>query len=124
MSSLLQKISFVVCPFFFFSSTDCHVVEVECWGPGDIASGNAFHVKTVRKNPAKTGAVTGSATYASFFSSMLGKMQFFIGSKASFISGYKSFCQKVTCILFLVFTISHSVISGIRKSLYFRDLQN
>ena len=53
---------------------DWHVVEVECWGPGDMASGKAFHVKTVRKNPAKSGAVTGSATYASFFSSMLGKI--------------------------------------------------
>ena len=53
---------------------DWHVVEVECWGSGDMASGKAFHVKTVRKNPAKSGAVTGSATYASFFSSMLGKI--------------------------------------------------
>ena len=59
----------------FNSSTDWHVVEVECWGPGDMASGKAFHVKTVRKNPAKSGAVTGSATYASFFSSMLGKIK-------------------------------------------------
>ena len=48
-----------------------HVVEVEAYGAGDIAAGTAFHVHTVRKNPASPGAVTGSATYASFFSSLL-----------------------------------------------------
>ena len=32
-----------------------------------------FTVKTVRHNPAVSGAVTGNATYASFLSSMLGK---------------------------------------------------
>ncbi|XP_005090933.1 putative L-aspartate dehydrogenase [Aplysia californica] len=51
---------------------DWHIVEVEVWGPGDMAAGRAFHVKTVRSNPANFGAVTGSATYASFLSSMLG----------------------------------------------------
>ncbi|CAC5394334.1 nadX [Mytilus coruscus] len=49
-----------------------HIVEVETWGPGSIENKTAFHVKTVRKNPANVGAVTGSATYASFFSSILG----------------------------------------------------
>ncbi|XP_063396529.1 aspartate dehydrogenase domain-containing protein-like [Mytilus trossulus] len=49
-----------------------HIVEVETWGPGSVENNTAFHVKTVRKNPAKVGAVTGSATYASFFSSILG----------------------------------------------------
>ena len=42
-------------------------------GPGDAAAGRAFTVSTVRKNPAKVGAVTGSATYVSFLSSMLGE---------------------------------------------------
>lgn len=52
--------------------TDWHYVEVEVTGPGDAAAGRAFTVSTVRKNPAKVGAVTGSATYVSFLSSMLG----------------------------------------------------
>ncbi|GFO16395.1 L-aspartate dehydrogenase [Plakobranchus ocellatus] len=51
---------------------DWHIVEVEVWGPGDIQTDRAFHCKTVRRNPATFGAVTGSATYASFLSSMLG----------------------------------------------------
>ncbi|XP_048252420.1 putative L-aspartate dehydrogenase isoform X2 [Haliotis rufescens] len=50
---------------------DWHIVEVEVWGPGDRAAGSAFHCKTVRSNPATAGHVTGSATYASFLSSML-----------------------------------------------------
>lgn len=54
------------------SLTDWHIVEVEVWGPGNIENNTAFHVKTVRRNPANVGAVTGSATYASFLSSMLG----------------------------------------------------
>lgn len=49
-----------------------HIVEVELWGPGDIANDTAFHCKTVRRNPARVGNVTGSATYASFLASMLG----------------------------------------------------
>ncbi|XP_064612812.1 aspartate dehydrogenase domain-containing protein-like [Liolophura sinensis] len=53
------------------SLTDYHIVEVDVWGPGDIEKGTAFHCHTVRTNPAKVGAVTGSATYASFLSSML-----------------------------------------------------
>lgn len=51
---------------------DWHIVEVELWGPGDMNNDRAFHCKTVRRNPATFGAVTGSATYASFLSSMLG----------------------------------------------------
>ena len=47
-----------------------HVVEVDAWGQGDIAAGTAFHVHTERKNPADPGAVTGSATYMSFLSSL------------------------------------------------------
>ncbi|KAM6962511.1 aspartate dehydrogenase domain-containing protein [Aplochiton taeniatus] len=43
---------------------DYHVVEVEVTGL------NGFSVHTARKNPAKHGAVTGSATYNSFWSSL------------------------------------------------------
>ncbi|XP_053194298.1 aspartate dehydrogenase domain-containing protein [Scomber japonicus] len=45
--------------------TDYHVVEVEVTGPG------GFSVHTVRRNPAKIGAVTGRATYDSFWNSLL-----------------------------------------------------
>ncbi|XP_063326659.1 aspartate dehydrogenase domain-containing protein [Pelmatolapia mariae] len=44
---------------------DYHVVEVEVTGP------DGFSVHTVRRNPAKLGAVTGSATYSSFWNSLL-----------------------------------------------------
>ncbi|RUS78631.1 hypothetical protein EGW08_013601 [Elysia chlorotica] len=54
------------------SLRDWHIVEVEVWGPGNMLEDKAFHCKTVRRNPATFGAVTGSATYASFLSSMLG----------------------------------------------------
>ena len=57
---------------WFCSLTDWHIVEVEAWGPGDIAAGKAFHTHTVRSNPATLSAVTGTATYASFLSSVLG----------------------------------------------------
>jgi len=46
---------------------DAHIVEVLATGPGDPA----FTIHTVRHNPAKVGAVTGNATYASFLSSMV-----------------------------------------------------
>jgi len=49
---------------------DWHIVEVEVLGPPGPA-GNQFTVRTQRMNPAAPGAVTGSATYASFFSSLL-----------------------------------------------------
>ncbi|XP_066498663.1 aspartate dehydrogenase domain-containing protein [Hoplias malabaricus] len=42
-----------------------HLVEIEVTGH------NGFSVQTVRRNPAKLGAVTGSATYKSFWSSLL-----------------------------------------------------
>eukprot|EP00112_Aurelia_sp_Birch-Aquarium-sp1_P024191 Seg752.13 transcript_id=Seg752.13/GoldUCD/mRNA.D3Y31 product="putative L-aspartate dehydrogenase" protein_id=Seg752.13/GoldUCD/D3Y31 len=51
-------------------SLDCHIVEVDVDGPGTPE--NQFKVKTVRRNPAATGVVTGNATYASFWSSALG----------------------------------------------------
>ncbi|XP_077411978.1 aspartate dehydrogenase domain-containing protein [Vanacampus margaritifer] len=45
--------------------SDCHVVEVQVTGP------DGFSVHTVRRNPARLGAVTGSATYNSFWNSLL-----------------------------------------------------
>ncbi|XP_045172626.2 aspartate dehydrogenase domain-containing protein-like [Mercenaria mercenaria] len=54
------------------SLTDWHVVQVDAWGPGNIEDDTAFHCQTIRRNPAKIGFVTGSATYASFLSSMIG----------------------------------------------------
>ena len=50
--------------------TDWHIVEVDAWGPGDMSADRAFHVHTERRNPADPGAVTGTATYMSFFSSL------------------------------------------------------
>merc|ERR1712080_657823 len=49
---------------------DWHVVEVDVEGPVG-PGGNKFSVRTVRSNPASVGAVTGSATYGSFLSSLL-----------------------------------------------------
>ena len=60
--------------FKFIFSLDCHIVEVDVDGPG--APENQFTVKTVRRNPAATGVVTGNATYASFWSSALGNLIF------------------------------------------------
>eukprot|EP01135_Chromosphaera_perkinsii_P005918 Nk52_evm4s372 gene=Nk52_evmTU4s372 len=51
-------------------SLDVHVVEVEVIGPGG-PDAPPFTVKTTRSNYAKVGAVTGQATYASFYSSMM-----------------------------------------------------
>ncbi|KAK8375718.1 hypothetical protein O3P69_008468 [Scylla paramamosain] len=45
-----------------------HIVEIEVTGP-EIA-GRKFSVKTTRQNPANLRAVTGTATYASFLSSV------------------------------------------------------
>ncbi|XP_061079713.1 aspartate dehydrogenase domain-containing protein [Conger conger] len=45
--------------------SEFHVVEVEATGA------DGFSVTTVRRNPARPGAVTGSATYGSFWSSLL-----------------------------------------------------
>lgn len=72
MQSLLVRIYVIVCITFhvFVYSLDCHIVEIEVFGPGE--GENRFHVKTVRTNPAKSGVVTGNATYSSFLSSMLG----------------------------------------------------
>ncbi|XP_039632009.1 putative L-aspartate dehydrogenase [Polypterus senegalus] len=50
---------------------DWHLVEIEVTGPEFENSGKLFSVKTVRSNPAELGAVTGNATYQSFWSSLL-----------------------------------------------------
>jgi len=47
-----------------------HFVEVDVEGP-EGPGGHKFSVRTVRSNPAAAGAVTGSATYASFLSSLI-----------------------------------------------------
>lgn len=52
------------------SLLDWHVIEVEVTGPAQ-ADGRTFSAKTTRKNPADPGAVTGTATFSSFFSSLL-----------------------------------------------------
>merc|ERR1712203_365176 len=52
------------------TAQDWHIIEVTVEGPVGPA-GNKFSVNTVRRNPANPGAVTGSATYASFLSSLL-----------------------------------------------------
>eukprot|EP00003_Mantamonas_plastica_P011467 TRINITY_DN2118_c3_g1_i1.p1 TRINITY_DN2118_c3_g1~~TRINITY_DN2118_c3_g1_i1.p1 ORF type:complete len:147 (+),score=24.98 TRINITY_DN2118_c3_g1_i1:469-909(+) len=47
------------------TSLTSHEIEINVDGP------NGFSVKTQRHNPAKKGAVTGNATYASFLSSLM-----------------------------------------------------
>ncbi|XP_053870980.1 aspartate dehydrogenase domain-containing protein isoform X2 [Malaclemys terrapin pileata] len=50
---------------------DWHVVEVEVTGPSGERRDQAFTVTTSRRNPASPGAVTGAATFPSFWSSLL-----------------------------------------------------
>lgn len=51
---------------------EAHIVEIEIEGPSEgKRPEEVFRVSTKRYNPAKTGAVTGSATYVSFLSSLL-----------------------------------------------------
>lgn len=47
-----------------------HCIEIDVIGPG--LEGQQFSVSTTRKNPAAVGSVTGTATYYSFFSSLIG----------------------------------------------------
>jgi len=51
------------------SLSDWHVVEVLAEGPL-LSNGRRLIVETVRKNPADPGAVTGTATFNSFLSSL------------------------------------------------------
>lgn len=55
---------------FVDASLEAHVIEIDVDGPLKHA-GQRFTVATRRTNPAKPGAVTGSATYTSFLSSMV-----------------------------------------------------
>lgn len=50
------------------------MVQVDAWGQGDIAAGKAFHVQTIRRNPAHVGSVTGSATRLAFLASLQRKL--------------------------------------------------
>eukprot|EP01104_Vermistella_antarctica_P013834 TRINITY_DN4257_c0_g2_i1.p1 TRINITY_DN4257_c0_g2~~TRINITY_DN4257_c0_g2_i1.p1 ORF type:complete len:324 (-),score=60.53 TRINITY_DN4257_c0_g2_i1:2-973(-) len=52
-------------------NADGHVIVIDIHGPPDANGVSGLHVRTKRVNPAKKGAVTGSATYVSFLSSML-----------------------------------------------------
>ncbi|CAF1181598.1 unnamed protein product [Adineta steineri] len=55
------------------SLDDRHIVEIELNGPETILGENkklGFHLKTTRTNPAQVGAVTGTATFLSFISSI------------------------------------------------------
>ena len=54
-------------------SSSAHVIEIDLKGASNPVSGEAFHVYTKRYNPAAVGQVTGSITFASFWSSVLGK---------------------------------------------------
>jgi predicted dinucleotide-utilizing enzyme len=51
------------------SIRDWHIVEYELKGE------NGFYVKLRRENPAQQGAVTGSVTYFSFLSSVIGELK-------------------------------------------------
>lgn len=50
-------------------SLTSHIVDIELTGPTN-EQGDSFTVRTVRDNPAAVGAVTGSATFASFYQSL------------------------------------------------------
>ena len=52
-------------------SLTAHVITVDARGHSRSSDGSYFRALSTRTNPAKHGAVTGSATYVSFLSSML-----------------------------------------------------
>lgn len=54
------------------SLTDRHDIEIEVLGHFDEKANRSFKCTSIRSNPALVGAVTGNATYASFFNSILG----------------------------------------------------
>jgi predicted dinucleotide-utilizing enzyme len=53
-----------------------HDIEIDLEGPVNKDTGQPFRCVTKRINPAAVGAVTGSATYVSFFSSLLDAVAF------------------------------------------------
>ena len=56
---------------FCLCRLESHVVDIEVDGPGATAECR-FTVCVQRNNPAQMGVVTGQATYASFYSSLIG----------------------------------------------------
>ena len=56
------------------SDADWHVIEIDVRGKPNAETGAALHIHTVRRNPSSLGRVTGSATLASFVSSMLRRL--------------------------------------------------
>jgi len=65
--------------FVYCSATDWHIVEIDVHGTPNEDTGDSLHVHTVRRNPSARGRVTGSATLASFLSSVLRKFQLHFG---------------------------------------------
>ncbi|XP_069582481.1 aspartate dehydrogenase domain-containing protein isoform X2 [Ranitomeya imitator] len=53
------------------SIPDWHIVDIEVTGATNETTGQVFTVRTSRRNPAAPGAVTGAATFVSFWSSIL-----------------------------------------------------
>ncbi|XP_073408369.1 aspartate dehydrogenase domain-containing protein isoform X1 [Dendrobates tinctorius] len=53
------------------SVADWHIVDIEVTGATNESTGQVFTVRTSRRNPAAPGAVTGTATFDSFWSSVL-----------------------------------------------------
>ncbi|XP_040267973.1 putative L-aspartate dehydrogenase isoform X2 [Bufo bufo] len=53
------------------SIPDWHLVDIEVTGETNGTTGQVFSVTTRRRNPAAPGAVTGTATFGSFWSSIL-----------------------------------------------------
>ncbi|XP_073493342.1 aspartate dehydrogenase domain-containing protein isoform X2 [Phyllobates terribilis] len=53
------------------SVPDWHIVDIEVTGATNETTGQVFTVRTSRQNPASPGAVTGAATFESFWSSIL-----------------------------------------------------
>ena len=57
--------------FAYARRLESHIVDIEVDGPGATAE-SGFTVSVQRRNPAQMGVVTGHATYASFYSSLIG----------------------------------------------------
>ena len=78
----------------YCSETDCHIVEIDVQGVPNDNTGQSLRVHTVRRNPSARGQVTGSATLASFLSSMLRKFRLAFSSFSyTFLS-----CHKPTAV--------------------------
>lgn len=53
------------------AALDAHVITIDVRGKPPASGGSPFRVYTERYNPAAPGAITGTATYASFLSSLI-----------------------------------------------------